>query len=130
MSYISNAASAICSALDCCFAAYNDRRIVRTDLTAPMDDVAIVDFSIEARGIEVYGAVSIVIDVADWFAACFVSDFSVRSRRWLEHGPIGVSASEFTRELAAALANVPGAAFVCPPRSSIKAGFYFDLAVA
>lgn len=127
MSHMSDATSAICNALDHCFAAYNDHRIVRTDLTAPMDDVAVVDFSIEARGIEVHGAVSIVIGMADWFAVCFVSDFSVRSMRWLEHGPIGVSASEFARELVTVFAGVPGVTLVCPSRSSIRAGFYFDL---
>lgn len=130
MSYISDAVCGVCAALDKCFAGYSDHRIVRTDLTAPMDDVAIVNFSIEAHGIEVYGAVSIVIDVADWSGICFVSDFSVRSKRWLEHGPIGVSASEFARELAAACADVPEVALVCPSRSSIRAGFHFDLAAA
>lgn len=130
MSYVSDATSVMCSALDCCFAGYSDRRIVRTDLTAPMDDVAIVDFSIEAQGIEVRGAISIVIDVGDWFGICFVSDFSVRSRRWLEHGPIDVSASEFAQELAAACRDVPEVVRVCPAKSSIRAGFRFDLAVA
>ena len=62
MSHVSDAVNAMCSALDHCFAGYGDHRIVRTDLTAPMADVAIVDFSIEARGIEVHGAVSIGID--------------------------------------------------------------------
>lgn len=127
MSYISDAVQGVCAALDCCFAAYSDRRIVRTDLTAPMDDVAVVDFSIEARGIEVHGAVSIVVGVVDWSGLCFVSDFSVRSRRWLEHGPIGVSASEFARELAAACADAFEIARVYLPGSSVKAGFRFDL---
>ena len=130
MSHMSDATDAICTALDKCFAGYSDHRIVRTDLTAPMDDVAIVNFSIEAHGIGVYGAVSIVIDVADWFGICFVSDFSVRSKRWLEHGPIGVSASEFARELAAACADVPEVTLICPSRSSIETGFRFDLAAA
>lgn len=128
MSRISDATAAVSTALDRCFAGYSDHRIVRTDLTAPMDDVAVIAFSIEARGIEVYGAVSVVIDVGDWFGACFVSDFSARSKRWLEHGPIGVSASEFARELVAACADVPEVALVCPARSSVHAGFRFDLA--
>lgn len=129
MSYISDATQSVCAALDRCFAAYDDRHIARTDLTAPMDDVRIVDFSIEARGIEVHGAVSIVVGIVDWSGVCFVSDFSGRSRRWLEHGPTGVSASEFARELAAACADVPGITRTCPSRSSVKAGFRFDLEV-
>lgn len=127
MSYISDAVSALTSALDQCFAAYGDRRVVRTSLTAPMVDVAIVDFSIVARGIEVYGALSVVLDVGDWFGICFVSDFSSASNRWLESGPIRLRASEFAQELAAACADVPEIAFVCPPRSSVRAGFQFDL---
>ena len=127
MSYISDAVGALTSALDHCFDGYDGHRIVRTDVTAPMDDVAIVDFSITADGIEVHGAVSVVVGVGDWFALCFVSDFSLTSRRWLERGPIGVSASEFARELVAACANVPGVDLACPPRSSVKAGFRFDL---
>lgn len=43
MSYISDAANALRSALGHCFAAYGDHRIVRTDLTAPMHEVAYVD---------------------------------------------------------------------------------------
>lgn len=92
-----------------------------------MDDVAIVDFSIKADGIEVYGAVSIVIDVADRSGVCFVSDFSVRSRRWLAHGPIGISASEFARELATACAKASEVVLARPPQSTIEAGFCFDL---
>lgn len=130
MSYISDATNALCSALDHCFAAYGDHRIVRTSLTAPMDDVAIVDFSIDADGIEVRGAISIVIDVGDWFGACFVSDFSSASRRWLEHGPIRIGASEFAQELVAACADVPEISLIYPRRSSVGAGFRFDLAVA
>lgn len=129
MSCISDAAEAVCSALGHCFSAYDEHRVVGTDLTAPMDDVAIVDFSIRARGIEVHGAVSVVVDAGDRSGVCFVSDFSVRSRRWLEHGPIGVSASEFARELAAACGDVPEIASVRLPRSSVKAGFRFGLGV-
>lgn len=127
MSYISDATDAVCGALSRCFAAYDDHRIVCTDITAPMADVAIVDFSITARDIEVYGAISIVVDVADWFGICFVSDFSPTSRRWLDRGPIGVGAPEFARELAAACADVPEIALVRPSHSSIQAGFHFDL---
>ena len=129
MSYISDATHALCTALNRCFAAYDDHRTVRTDLTAPMDGVAIVDFSISADGIEVHGAISVVVDVGNWFGVCFVSDFWPSSRRWLEHGPVQIGASEFARELAVACAGVPEITAVCPPRSSIKAGFRFDLEV-
>lgn len=95
-----------------------------------MDDVTIVDFSITDHGIEVYGSVSIVIDVADWFGVCFVSHFSPASRRWLRRGPVGISASEFAQELVAACADVPEITLICPAKSSVKAGFHFDLAVA
>lgn len=127
MSYMSDAVSALTSALDHCFGGYADHRILRTDVTAPMDDVAIVDFSITADGIEVHGAISVVIDVNDWFGLYFVSDFSSASRRWLQHGPIGIGASEFARELAGACADVPEITLICPPRSSVEAGFRFDL---
>lgn len=130
MSCISDAVSALTSALDRCFGGYGDHRIVRTDVTAPMDDVAIVDFSITADGIEVHGAISVVVDVGDWFGVCFVSDFSLSSRRWLEHGPIAIGAPEFARELLAACAGVPEITLTCPPRSSIVAGFRFDLVMA
>lgn len=129
MSYESDAVEVVCVALGECFADYGDRRLVSTSARYPMDGVAVVDFSIVARGIEVYGSVSIVVDVADWFGACFVSDFSAGSRRWLEHGPIGVSASEFARELVAAVAEAPEVVLVCPSASSAKAGFHFDLEV-
>lgn len=127
MSYIFDATDALCSALGQCFSAYNNHRIVRTSLTAPMDDVAIVDFSIAADGIEVSGAISIVVGVDDWFGLCFVSDFSPASRRWLDRGPIGIGASEFARELVTACAGVPEIDLVCPPRPLTEAGFRFDL---
>lgn len=130
MSYESDAASAICNALGRCFAAYGDRRVVRTDLTAPMDGVVVVDFSITARGIEVYGSVSVVLDVAEWFGVCFVSNFSTSSARWLRRGPVRISASGFAKELVAACADVPEITLVCPAKSSVKTGFRFDLAVA
>lgn len=127
MSHISDAAGALCSALDHCFGGYDDSRVVSTSLTAPMADVTVVNFSIVARGIEVYGSLSIVVDVIDWSGICFVSDFSPASTRWLEHGPVKLRVSEFARELAAACADVSGIARVCPSASSIEAGFHFDL---
>ena len=127
MSHISDATDALCSALGHCFGGYGDSRGVSTSLAAPMADVTVVDFSIVARGIEVYGSLSIVVDVIDWSGICFVSDFSSASVRWLEHGPTKLRVSEFARELAAACADVPGIARVCPSPSSIEAGFHFDL---
>lgn len=87
----------------------------------------VVDFSITARGIEVYGSVSIVLDVADWSGVCFVSNFSTSSVRWLRRGPVGIGVSEFAQELVAACASVPELALVRPPESSVEAGFRFDL---
>lgn len=127
MSYISDAANALCSALGHCFGGDDNDRVVRTSLTAPMDDVAVVDFSITAPGIEVYGSISIVIDVADWFGVCFVSNFSPASKRWLRRGPVGIRANEFAQELVAACAFVPEITLVCPSLSSVKCGFRFDL---
>lgn len=127
MSHISDATGALCGALKRCFSGYVDRRDVRTSITAPMDDVAIVKFSIVARGIEVYGSVSIVTDMADWFGACFVSDFSPASKRWLKHGPMAIDASEFARELAAVCAASPDFVLTCPPVGRVRGGFRFDL---
>ena len=127
MSHISDAVRGVCAALDRCFAAYDEGRLVSTSVRHPMDVAAVVDFSIAARGFEAYGSLSVVVDVIDWSGVCFVSDFSAASKRWLEHGPIGVRASEFARELAAACADAPGIARVCPSPSSIGAGFRFDL---
>lgn len=127
MSYMSDATGALCEALKCCFSGYRKDRFVRTSLTSPMDGVTIVNFSITAQGIEVYGSVSVVLDVADWFGACFVSDFSTSSVRWLRRGPVRIGASEFMRELVAACADVPEITLVCPAKSSIKPGFHFDL---
>lgn len=127
MSHVSDATSALCEALKHCFSGYVDRRDVRTDITAPMDDVAVVDFSITAQGIEVYGSVSVVLDVADWSGICFVGNFSTSSVRWLRRGPVRIGVSEFAQELVAACADVPEFALVCPPKSSVKAGFRFDL---
>lgn len=127
MSYISGATSALCTALGHCFGGYDSDRAVRVNATTPMDDVAIVDFSITARGIEVHGSISIVLDVADWFGTCFVSGFSTASKRWLRHGPVGVSASEFMRELVAACASIPEITLIYPGPSSVKHGFRFDM---
>lgn len=130
MSHISDATGALCGALKHCFNGYTSRRDVRTSITAPMEDVAIVDFSITAQGIEVYGSVSVVLDVADWSGVCFVSNFSTSSVRWLRRGPVRIDVSEFAQELVTACAGVPEFTLVCPPTSSVKAGFRFDLAVA
>lgn len=127
MSHVSDATSALCEALKRCFSGYTDRRDVRTSITAPMEGVAIVDFSITAQGIEVYGSVSVVLDVADWSGVCFVSYFSASSVRWLRRGPVRIGVSEFARELVAACADAPEFALVCPDKSSVKAGFHFDL---
>lgn len=127
MSYMSDATETLCDALGHCFAAYDDHHIVRTALTAPMDDVVIVDFSITACGIEVYGSVSIITGVIDWSGICFVSNFSTSSKRWLKHGPVRLGAPEFARELAAVFADLPGVAFVSPSKASTGAGFHFDL---
>ena len=127
MSYMSDAVSALCDALDRCFGGYGGNHVVRTSLTAPMDDVTIVDFSITARGIEAYGSISIVVGVADWFGICFVSNLSPASKKWLPRGPVTIQAFEFARELATACADIPEITLICPPRSSIGAGFRFDL---
>lgn len=127
MSHMSDAVDALCSALGHCFNGHGKDRVVRTGLTAPMGDVTIVDFSITAQGIEVYGSISIVLDVADRSGVCFVSDFSPSSVRWLKRGPIRIRVSEFARELAAACADIPEIALICPAESSVQAGFRFDL---
>lgn len=127
MSYMSDAVQGVCAALDRCFTAYSDGRLVSTSVRRPMDIAAIVDFSITARGFEVYGSLAVVVDIADWSGICFITDLSRRSRRWLEHGPIKVEASEVVRELAAACAGVPEFALIRPEESSVKAGFRFDL---
>lgn len=127
MSHMSDAVQGVCAALDCCFTAYDDGRLVRASTHYPMDVAAIVDFSITARNFEVYGSLAVVTDIIDWSGVCFVADLSGRSKRWLEHGPIAVGAPEFARELAAACVDVPEIALICPPRSSIEAGFRFDL---
>jgi len=92
-----------------------------------MDTAAVVDFSIAARGFEVYGSLAIAVDVIDWSGICFVADLSRRSRRWLEHGPIAVEASEVVRELVSACSDVGYFDLVVPPAESTSLGFRFDL---
>lgn len=127
MSHISDAVRGVCAALDQCFAGYNDARSVSTSVRHPMDIVAIVDFSITAKGFEVYGSLAIVTDVIDWSGLCFVSNFSASSKRWLAHGPIGVEVSEVVRELVSACSSVDCFNFVVPPTASTTLGFRFDL---
>lgn len=127
MSRISDAVQGVCAALDRCFAAYGDGRLVSTSVRRPMSTAAVVDFSITARGFEVYGSLAVVVDVVDWSGICFVADLSERSRRWLEHGPIGVEASEVAWELASACLDVDCFDFAIPPTESTTLGFLFDL---
>ena len=127
MSYISDATHGVCAALDHCFAAYNDGRCVSTDVRYPMNTVAIVDFSIVARGFEVYGSLAVVVDIIDWSGACFLTDLSERSRRWLKHGPIGVEAYDVVWELVSACSHDDRFGFVVPPTESTTHGFHFDL---
>lgn len=127
MSYISDSVKGVCVALDHCFAAYDDGRCVSTSVRHPMDIVAVVDFSITARGFEVCGSLAIVVDVIDWSGVCFVTDLSGRSRRWLGHGPIHVEASEVVRELVSACSSVGYFDIVVPPTESTTYGFRFDL---
>lgn len=130
MSYISDAVQGVCAALDQCFATYDDGRHVSTSVRYPMDVVAVVDFSITARGFEVYGSLAVVVDVIDWSGVCFVADLSGRSRRWLPHGPINVGAYEFVRELVSACSDADCFDLVVPPMESTTFGFRFDLGVA
>lgn len=127
MSYLSNATQGVCAALHQCFAAYDDGRLVSVSVRYPMDVVAIVDFSIVARGFEVYGSLAVVVDVVDWSGICFVADLSGRSRRWLEHGPIDVEASEVVWELVSACAGEGHFDLIVPPTESTTFGFRFDL---
>lgn len=127
MSHISDAVQGVCTALDHCFAAYNNSRLVSTSVRQPMSTAATVDFSITARGFEVYGSLAIVVDIADWSGICFVTDLSKRSRRWLEHGPIGIKASEVAWELASACLDGDCFDFTIPPTESTTLGFLFDL---
>ena len=127
MSYMSDAVRGVCSALDHCFAAHDDSRHVSTSVRHPMDTVAVVDFSITARGVEVYGSLVVVVDVVDWSGICFVANLSGRSRRWLARGPIGVGAYEVVWELVSACSDVDCFDLVVPPTESTTFGFHFDL---
>lgn len=127
MSYMSDAVRGVCAALDRCFATYSDNRLVSTSIRHPMDIVSVVDFSVAAEGFEVYGSLAVVVDIVDWSGICFVTDFSERSRRWLEHGPIGVKASEVVRELVSACSDVDCFGLIVPPAESTSLGFCFDL---
>lgn len=127
MSHISDAVRGVCTALDHCFTAYSDGRLVSTSVRRPMDIAAIVDFSITARGFEVYGSLAVMVDVVDWSGVCFVADLSGRSRRWLEHGPIDVEPAEVVGELVSACSDVDCFDFATPPMESTTLGFLFDL---
>lgn len=127
MSHISDAVRGVDAALDHCFAAYSNGRSVSVSVRYPMDFAAVVDFSITAEGFEVYGSLVIVVDIVDWSGACFVADFSKRSRRWLEHGPIGVEVSEVVWELVSACSHSDAFDLVVPPTASTTHGFRFDL---
>lgn len=127
MSHISDAVQGVCTALDHCFAAYDDSRLVSTSVRHPMDIASVVDFSITARGFEVYGSLAVVVDIVDWSGICFLTDLSERSERWLRHGPIGVGPAEVAWELASACSNDDCFGLVVPPAESTTFGFRFDL---
>ena len=127
MSYISDAVRGVCTALDHSYASYTDGRLVSTSIRHPMGIASVVDFSITARGFEVYGSLAVVVDVVDWSGVCFVVDLSRRSKRWLKHGPIGVEASEVVREIVSACSGVDCFDLVVPPAESTSLGFRFDL---
>ena len=130
VSYISDAVRGVCAALDQCFTTYDDGRHVSTSVRYPMGVAAVVDFSITARGFEVYGSLAVVVDVVDWSGICFVADLSGRSRRWLKHGPINIGAHEVILELVSACSDTDYFDLVVPPTESTTSGFRFDLAVA
>ena len=127
MSYISDAVRGVCTALDQCFTAYDDGRYVSTNVRYPMDVAAVVDFSITARGFEVYGSLAVVVDIIDWSGVCFVADLSERSRRWLKSGPIDIEAYEVVRELVSACSDVDHFDLVVSSMESTTHGFRFDL---
>lgn len=127
MSHISDAVRGVCTAIDHCFAAYGDGRLVSTSVRQPMATAAVVDFSITARGFEVHGSLAVVTDILDWSGICFITNLSERSRRWLEHGPINIESSEVARELASACFDVDCFDFVIPPMELTTLGFFFDL---
>lgn len=127
MSHVSDAVQGVCAALDHCFTAYDDGRLVSTSVRYPMDTAAIVDFSITAKDFEVYGSLAVVVDIVDWSGVCFVADLSERSKRWLEHGPINVEPAEVTWELVSACSDIDCFDLVVPPAESTTLGFRFDL---
>ena len=127
MSHMSDAVRGVCAALGHCFTGYSDGRLVSTTVRQPMDTAAIVDFSITARGFEVYGSLAVVVDIVDWSGICFVTDLSGRSRRWLKHGPIDVEPVEVVWELVSACSDVDHFGLVVPPVESTVFGFRFDL---
>ena len=129
MSHMSDAVQGVCTALDRCFAAYSDYRFVSTSVRQPMRTAAVVDFSITARGFEVYGSLAVVVNIVDWSGICFITDLSERSRRWLEHGPVDVEASEVAREVASACLDADCFDSVVPPTGPTTLGFLFDLEV-
>lgn len=129
MSYISDAARGVCAALNDCFAGYKARRVVSTTISYPMDDVAIVRFSITAEDFELYGSLVVVTNVVDWSGICFVGNISSMSKRWLEHGPIGINVSEVVWELVSACSDDDRFALIVPPTESTTYGFRFDLEV-
>lgn len=120
----------MCAALGNCFAGYKTRRAVSVTTSYPMDDVAIVRFSITANDFEVYGSLIVVTNVVDWSGICFVGSISSMSKRWLEHGPIKVEASEVVWELVSACSDDGRFDLIVPPTESTTLGFRFDLAVA
>lgn len=127
MSHMSDAVQGVCTAIDRCFATYSDGRLVSTSVRQPMDTAAVVDFSITAKGFEVYGSLAVVVDVVDRSGICFITDLSRRSRRWLEHGPIYVEASEVAWELVSMCSDSDFFGLVVPPTESTTLGFRFDL---
>ena len=129
MSHMRAAVRGVCSALDHCFPAYDESHRISTAVRYPLDNVSVIDFSIAARGLEIYGSLAIVVDIECWDGVCFVSDFSARSRRWLDSGPLAVSASDFARQLVGACAESGDFILVMPPDSSTHTGFRFDLGV-
>ena len=127
MSYISDAVRGVCAALNRCFAAYDDGRLVSTSVRYPMDIAAVVDFSITAKDFEVHGSLAIVVDVVDWSGVCFVADLSKQSRRWLARGPIKIEAYEVVQDLVSACSDSDCFDVVVPPMELTTHGFRFDL---
>lgn len=127
MSSISDAVQGVCTALDRCFAAYDDGRSVSTSVRCPMDTVAVVDFSITAKDLEAHGSLAIVVDVVDWSGICFIASLSGRSKRWLRSGPIGIGSAEVLSELVSACFDSDRFSLVVPPTESTTLGFLFDL---